>query len=468
MLKNLFSDDAPQYVKITVSFLFIFVFVFYFQYIFSAWFYQDDFEFLYQYGYLNSLSLHELKTFENFGRFLSRNIYHFLTYKIIGLNAQMYFFINLGVLLLACKFLYNFSLNFFKDKTIAISAALLYFIMAPTIRNMSWICNIQHLLSHLFLFIFLFIYFKEENRKELTIKNTLLLLITFFCAINSHVIVIMILPSLALYEILYKNEVTISRTKIILFIVLSLISVFYMIKLSKYLAAGYSVEISLEAVIFTLKYYTRHLFFNIIIFIILALCSIILGVVKKDKMIIFLFLTSLLFYAMPAIMIDTKFINYVALSYFFFLILFIYIVVTYFKYKYFLVLLLIICVFYLSSSKIQLYSDKPVGSEIKTFLVKAKNIYQKEKLFTYKKICFKPANDITEKIDSRFEPYAKIPLFWHELMHGIPLKLFIDNKIDYKLYEEKECKNCPVVEVERMQRSLNENIVIDKVILPNE
>lgn len=79
--------------------------IFFIFYANNAWFYQDDFTFLY--ANIHKIDWSHLWTFENFGRFVTRDLYWYYLYSFFGSNSSMYFIFNLFLLVFNSILIFN-------------------------------------------------------------------------------------------------------------------------------------------------------------------------------------------------------------------------------------------------------------------------------------------------------------------------------------------------------------------------
>lgn len=124
---------------------------FYGHYLGQAWFYQDDFLFIIDHE--GQLKPWQLMSAENFGRFVSRNLYWWGILDVFGREAKVFFQINLLMIFCTTGLLYRFIRPV--SPWLAALTATAYFIGGGTIGNFSWVSNSQHLLAHLFVAVYL-------------------------------------------------------------------------------------------------------------------------------------------------------------------------------------------------------------------------------------------------------------------------------------------------------------------------
>lgn len=124
---------------------------FYWQYAEQAWFFQDDFSFIA--GYEHDVQPMQWLSAENFGRFLSRNVYWWGLLNIFGRDAHAFYLFNLVLMLATAALLVAFVWPV--SRWVAGLAGLAYFGAGATVSNFAWLSNSQHLLAHFFVAFFL-------------------------------------------------------------------------------------------------------------------------------------------------------------------------------------------------------------------------------------------------------------------------------------------------------------------------
>lgn len=124
---------------------------FYWQYAQQAWFYQDDFSFIA--GYEHSVQPMQWLSADNFGRFVSRNVYWWGLLNTFGRDAQAFFVFNLVLMLGTAALLTAFVWPVSRWAAGLTGAA--YVCAGASVCNFSWLSNSQHLLAHFFVALFL-------------------------------------------------------------------------------------------------------------------------------------------------------------------------------------------------------------------------------------------------------------------------------------------------------------------------
>lgn len=168
--------------------------VFYIRYAGIAWFFQDDFMFLREYA--QQLHADQWVSTANFGRFLSRNLYWWSGWKLFGANAQAYFLFNLACM--ACTSLLLLSLCLRHSLVLGALFATAYWTAGPTVSNLSWLSNSQHLLAHTLMALYFCLAYRAWQQ-----QGPLLLLVSglvYALALSANVLsaVAMLLPAILL------------------------------------------------------------------------------------------------------------------------------------------------------------------------------------------------------------------------------------------------------------------------------
>lgn len=92
------------------------------------------------------LHLNQLLSAENFGRFVSRNLYWWGGWKLLGENAQGYFMVNLALAMSTSVLLLRLCWD--HSVVLGLLLAAAYWTAGATVGNLSWLSNSQHLLAH--------------------------------------------------------------------------------------------------------------------------------------------------------------------------------------------------------------------------------------------------------------------------------------------------------------------------------
>src|SRR3990172_380722 len=469
-LDKFISDEIPQYYYYIFGFITAFFILFYVHYSFTAWFIQDDIGFLYT--FYKNLAWENFFSFNTLYRFLSINLYWHYLYKFFGNTATLYFITNLLILCANTIILFFFIRGLCKDTAIAVVAGIIYFIMPPTIKNITWICNNQHLFSHFFAFLFLHIYFNKGVIDDLNIKKGVILTILLGCTLISNFLAAFIIPSLIIYHILYFKEIKLKKINILFLIFWVFLFTAFVIA-SKYLVGmlrspEYGIDLSLATFIKTLQSYSHHIYKNLPILIISIILIFAIGIIKKDKLIIFFISSSLCFYMPYAFAVFQRNANYLAISYLFYCTGIILILKKHIRMP-ILILLFVLYNFINTHHMVREFSENPAGDRVRTFITQMKDEYYKKELYKYEKIYFKTDKPINYKTGIAAIDENNTPLFWRRLSSGYALKLFLDHQLDYLAvyYGEKAPADFPLFIVSK-DLFRQEDIGVKRVVMPEK
>lgn len=287
---------------------------FYLSYAATAWFLQDDFKFLARYS--DSLQWGELLDFSNFGRFLSRNVYWHLGEKFFSTNAQMFYTLNLGIILSTCYIIFKIFEEHgnFAGKI----AALFYFTLPGTVHSYSWISNSQHLLGHLLVLIFVYRFAVPErealdrtNERSRATQLGLILLLGF----SSNIFMTMVV-TLPMYMIAARGRSRISKSTYFTAAFGGLLCVVFLLKLARNHSAAYSASYNLETFHESLIFYFGSSFVGL-----LWIVSIILGFIlahrRRNHLTAWFFLASGLFFLPFAFLVHQRYEQYGTLTHLF-------------------------------------------------------------------------------------------------------------------------------------------------------
>ena len=318
---NEVSRDAPRRLQISVIALIAIgiptalILSFYIFYAQNAWFFQDDFGFIASYG--QQLHSRELFDFNNFGRFISRNIYWHYGIKYFNLQAQYFYVLNFSIILSSSFLIYKIFRKY--GRINALLAGLFYLMLPQTIANYVWLSNSQHILGHFFVILFIFLYTQNSNDNDSHRTQTRIYLLLFILILGlmSNVFVGTAL-TLPLWAILNNKKNRKFNSNMLLFIIGSFLLFVFIVKLSRFRSGAYTTDYSLETFVENLIFYFQNLTYGIV-WIVLMIAGTLYSITRK------LFLTSWLFVASGAFFLPFSFFvvqrypNYGALTYLFFI-----------------------------------------------------------------------------------------------------------------------------------------------------
>ena len=298
-------------LAIGVSFIGAFLLFFYISYALKGWFFQDDFAFIIQYAH--SIEPRQLLNLENFGRFVSRNVYWHVGLRYFAYHAEYFYLFNLLTILATSYFLYLiFSEKYGRFEGIV--AALLYFALPATIESYAWLSNSQHLMAHFFVVLFVY-FFDRINGTE--IKRSACLSAILFLGFQSNIFMAVALSLPIFMSFADKRQRRLFSNYIVTFFGLCLFAWFFY-RLSARQAEIYSTAYDFATLAENLFFYFKNK-----IFAALWLLAVVFGAVyahfKKAYFVSWLFLASVAFFAPFAFFIHQRYAQYAALTYLFFL-----------------------------------------------------------------------------------------------------------------------------------------------------
>ena len=298
-------------LAIGVSFIGAFLLFFYITYALQGWFFQDDFGFISQYAH--SIEPWQLLNFENFGRFVSRNVYWHVGLRYFSYHAEYFYLFNLLTILATSYLLYLI----FSEKYggfEGIVAALLYFALPATIENYAWLSNSQHLMAHFFVVFFVY-FFDRVNGTE--IKRSACLSAILFLGFQSNIFMVMALSLPIFMSFADERHRRLFSNYMVMFFGLCLF-VWSFYRLSGHQAEAYSTAYDFSTLAENLFFYFKNK-----IFVALWLLAVVFGAVyayfKKAYLASWLFLASVAFFVPFAFFMHQRYAQYAALTYLFFL-----------------------------------------------------------------------------------------------------------------------------------------------------
>jgi len=421
--------------------------LFYLYYALHAWFCIDDFRWIQFYASnLNWTDIYNLTN--NFGRFISRNLYWHIFLSIFGKNSTLFFITNLLIIITNSFIIYKFFLEFSQDKFLSVSISTIYFTGLPTIANYRWISNAEHLLAQTFLLSFLYFLVKYPNFNSRNIFYKLILLFLFICSLYSSIANICALPILIIYLLLSKNKFYHTIINYLFILLLLLIISFFTITLMEMATGPYHPEISFSTFIINLGHYITKLSrltydFSLvcqvtvsIIIICCVLAVLAVSFKNKEKRVIFLIAASISLYLPFAFAVHHRTVNYISIPYIFIIFALLYLLRNHRK----LILLFVIISFCTDMPHMRYYAKYPWGTREYEFVHNLNKIDKKG----YNTIYLKP----TEKdADELGKTNMEIPLYWWSFGLGSAFTVFSDPEKNYRFYS----KNC----------DLNKSIIIE-------
>jgi len=228
----------------------------YIRYGLHAWFWWDDLVFLDLYK--DSFRWSELWSFNNFGRFVSRNIYWHVLISVFGLRSEPFFMVNVFLSVVNSMLVWLLVSNLISEKVFPFMCAVVYFIMYPTQVCVSWLAYEQHLVGHFFAVLFLLVFISWTfNETKISYRHIALLWAVYALGLFSNVLVISLLPAVLTILLLWPRPGK-WQPLALLVLMMVLTSVVFLFRLNHYLDtdAVYASEISVAQLVKALKDYT--------------------------------------------------------------------------------------------------------------------------------------------------------------------------------------------------------------------
>ena len=283
----------------------------------NAWFFQDDFLYLTRYARsagLSSPTLAQLLV-ENFGRPVSRNLYWFVLYQSFGMAAPLYYLANLGIVMACAVMLFRLGRLLGADFSTALVWSVSYFVSAPTVGNLSWLSNSQHMLAHLFTVLALTVGVRDADMGNWAWYKVVVLGALCLLGAFSNAFALAAIPLILLY--CWSNGALGRAGHCGPFLVLTIVwlasaaVLFYALKGR---AAGpYELDVSARNALATLAYYVEYPKVTL-----LCLGGVgVVAFVRRDHILLWLLASAVLFYAPFAFLKFQRYENYIGLAHLF-------------------------------------------------------------------------------------------------------------------------------------------------------
>lgn len=416
---------------------------FYVWYASNAWFFQDDFGFIFDYA--NSIQWSQLFDFTNFGRFLSRNGYWYLGIKYFSLSAQFFYLINLCIIFCSCFLLYKI---FVKNGWFnGFVAGFFYFTLPATIESYSWLSNSQHILGHFFVILFVYLFTKDDvaRSRSQEFAHAMRLGIVLILGFASNIFMSMVL-SLPVWAILTNKQYRRSKSAYFSLLFGILLFALFFFKLSGNQKGAYSTSYTTETFVRNLEFYFMSGFFAAI-WGISVVTGAMYALARKNYFASWLFLASAAFFLPFAFFVHQRYGQYGALTYLFFLLgIWSLLIESRLNRLTCLVnyagLIMVLFVFSKSLGQIRYLSENPRGADqkqqvrfLKVFNAQNPNI---------KNYCFRSSKEVGNTTDVEV---WDIPADWWFVGFGKAFYLFVSQENKYELIRNSE--QCEVVFVFR-------------------
>ena len=290
--------------------------LFYVTYSAKAWFFQDDFRFIFLYS--DRLRIGELAEFSNFGRFVSRNLYWHFGWRIFGSHSEFYFLLNFLIIACTSWVLYLvFALR--QDRYSGMVAAAIYLCLPPVMSAYTWLSYSQHLLGHLFVLLFVWCYLRsrKEGPGSLSLGRAVLLSGVLCCGLLSNAFVGAVL-SLPLVTAALNQPIRQSRSHWIWLGFATTGFGIFSYQMTKWAVGAYATDFSWAVVNQNLEFYFKHIGIAIL-WLVMTIFGAILALRGRDIFGFWLFIASPAFLLPFIFLTHQRYIEYGALAYLFFI-----------------------------------------------------------------------------------------------------------------------------------------------------
>lgn len=306
----------PLPVAIGLALPLLFMSYFYLSYAQHGWFWQDDFGFIVHYQ--GSVRSEELISFDNFGRFVSRNLYWHYGLHYFSSNAAFFYLFNFFTIAGTCLLLYRlFSAQYRHFSGIA--AALSYFCLPATISAYSWLSNSQHLSGHFFviLFVYLYVCMPVQSGPRTAAVRTAALLLVLTAGFAANIFVSMVL-SLPLWMMLVDRQRRRLKADWILIACGLLLFGWYFSKLRGSQTGAYATAYTLEVLQENLQFYFSSMR-NVWLWLFCTGTGVLYSWLRRRYLTGWLLLASVIFFLPFAFFKYQRYEQYAALTYLFFI-----------------------------------------------------------------------------------------------------------------------------------------------------
>lgn len=258
---QLFGSDLDSKLTILISGIILTIgFVFHAMMISRSWFFQDDFGFLFRYGCVSVQDM--LNPATNFGRPVSRDLYWWVILKLFGRDAQAFFFVNMSIMI-CCSLLWGIWMRLLgASLSVSLISATMYMVMIPSIVNLSWISNSQHIMGHFSIFLILVLgALMKRGYIQADFKSWTFITIIFLLGLGCNVFVFFVLPVFMTQSVMW-NPIQKDTGKMSIFyrmIPMTLAGLLLLFSLARQATSHYSVEFSIETLIQNIHYYYNSL-----------------------------------------------------------------------------------------------------------------------------------------------------------------------------------------------------------------
>ncbi len=292
---------------------FALVLMFDIRYATQAWFHQDDFNLMEQYR--DSVHWAELLNLNDFGRFVTRNVYWSVGLFVFGNNATAFYLANLVTIAATSAVIYAIFRPRLGSRH-SLVAALLYFCLPAVVIAYIWIANSQHLIGHFFALLFVWLYMKDDAPRMSAAKLVGLIAI-FIVGLLSNVFVGFVI-SLPIWFMLFEKAKRRDKGHWILAGVGCALFLYLIHSLHRFQTGPYSVEVSAETFMVNLDAYFHHVWI-FAVWLVICIGGGLHTLARGRRFESWLFVASLLFFSPFAFLKFQHYLQYVAMQQLFFL-----------------------------------------------------------------------------------------------------------------------------------------------------
>ena len=429
---NAFTSPSFGFLTIITIFPIFILCYFYFYTTLNAWFWTEDFPFYERYLghiYFETLFHPEL----NAGRFLSRNVYWYLTGQFFGKNSEYYYAFNFFIISSTSYLIYKIFSNR-NGAYFGLVSAIFYFCSTAVVYSYLWISNSQHLLPHFFVSLFIFYYIEQVDfaNGKLKISSLFILITVFTFGLSSNLFGGLIL-CLPVWYMVVNSKIRKDILHWLLLVLCLILFLTFSIKLGDATNnSPYERSFSLETIRLNLNYYFNNDLLSIF-WLISTLSGTLIFWRSNRYFEAWLFLASLIFYLPFAFLKHQRYLNYGTLTYLFFFLAYWEICFWVANKKArqlipFMGAIVSLLILWFSMPQIRTFTENPRSSDLRKQVqqLKAFNNSEGRTIINY---CFRPAIPVDKDV---------MPLEWYASFYGKAYSLYVDPNKHYSLSRESQ------------------------------
>lgn len=451
--KSEFNRQGPVFLAIVTIFPVFIVAYFYISHTGKGWFLQDDFGFMA--GYAATPAFQQLFDFSNFGRFVSRNLYWYLSGKLFSSHAQYYFALNFFIISSTSYLIFKLFSSRLGGYA-GIVGGLLYFCSPAVITAYVWLSNSQHLLGHFFAILFIYQYLRARRSAVggISLIQAAALLSILLAGMLSNIFVGLVLSLPATY-FLADGKVREDRRHWLLLAIGSIMFAVFVFKLSPYQTEAYATNYGIETLRKNLVFYFINGWLSVL-WLAVALSGAVVSWRFNCLFEAWLFLASPIFLFPFILLRHQRYLQYGTLAYFFLAVGCWALFCALIKAKprsstyYYAGATISIVMLWLAMAKIRQFELAPPGADQRELVSQLKTFAGSEGR-NFRNYCFQSSRVVENKTGVKIWDY---PPEWWGVNFGQAFSLLVDPTKTYLL--KGEAKSCDVTFV--MDRSRLEKI----------